>query len=55
MGTRTETLSRPAPRRRMPLVPLGMLSDAALMRRVAEGDQRAFEQLYTRYADQLFR
>jgi RNA polymerase sigma factor (sigma-70 family) len=46
---------RPATRRRVPLVPLGVLSDTALARRVADGDQRAFEQLYTRYRDQLFR
>jgi RNA polymerase sigma factor (sigma-70 family) len=55
MGTFTETLSPAPPKRRRPLVPLGVLSDAALTRRVAEGDQRAFEQLYTRYRDQLYR
>src|SRR5436305_238025 len=40
---------------RLPLAPFGMLSDQALARRVGAGDQRAFEALYRRFKDPLYR
>src|SRR6266545_6824766 len=54
MGTLSHPLRRPSTRR-LPLAPLGVLSDQALARRVGTGDQRAFEALYGRFKDQLYR
>src|SRR5207248_2052749 len=54
MGTVSQPLRRPSTRR-LTLAPLGALSDQALARRVGGGDQRAFETLYGRYKDPLYR
>jgi RNA polymerase sigma factor (sigma-70 family) len=44
-----------APRARRPGGPPRLLSDSGLARRAAQGDQRAFEEIYRRYHQDLYR
>src|ERR1041385_4843971 len=54
MGTLTQPLRRPSAGRPA-LAPLRTLSDQALARRAGAGDERAFEVLYGRFKDPLYR
>jgi RNA polymerase sigma factor (sigma-70 family) len=53
VGTAAGTLSRSTVR--TGFGPLALMSDGSLARAVGRGDQRAFELLYGRYRDQLYR